>query len=116
MTGIVLRALKKMFTRPIAEETPSATNSNAPDLPTASFTVLPPLRSKHEPVVTVLEDDAIIEHFEPLLVHCPKNTKVLEMLAEAYARKRMFVVEDCPTFCEQLFSNWILGRARKCGL
>jgi hypothetical protein len=35
-------------------------------------------------------DDAIINRFEPLLVHGPKNIKILETLAEAYARKRMF--------------------------
>jgi cytochrome c-type biogenesis protein CcmH/NrfG len=37
-----------------------------------------------------LADDAIIKRFELLLVHCPRNTKILETLAEAYARKRMF--------------------------
>ncbi|HXR07604.1 MAG TPA: hypothetical protein VN765_09760 [Candidatus Acidoferrum sp.] len=37
-----------------------------------------------------MADDAIIKRFELLLVHCPRNTQVLQTLAEAYARKRMF--------------------------
>lgn len=90
--GTVLRALKKMFARHAAEETPSAMNGHAPDQPTASAltTALPPLRPQCKPVAPVLVDDAIIKRFELLLVHCPRNTKVLEMLAEAYARKRLF--------------------------
>lgn len=89
---MVLRALKRIFTRHVAEETPSAMNGHASDQLTASAaaTALPPLRPQGKPVAPVSPDDAIIERFEPLLVHCPRNTKVLEMLAEAYARKRMF--------------------------
>ena len=49
-------------------------------------TALPPPHVQNEPA----EVDAIINRFEPLLVHCPKNTKVIETLAEAYARKMLF--------------------------
>jgi hypothetical protein len=91
-SGTVLRALKKMFARHVVEETSPAKNGHAADQLAASAvtTALPPLRPQGKPVATVSEDDAIIKRFELLLNHCPRNTKVLEMLAEAYARKRMF--------------------------
>jgi hypothetical protein len=89
---MVLRALKKIFARHAAEEAPSATNGHAPDPLTASVltTALPPRRPQHKRVAAVVGDDAIINRFEPLLVHCPRNIKVLETLAEAYARKKKF--------------------------
>jgi hypothetical protein len=91
-SGTVLRALKKRFARHVVEETPPATNGHADgQLPASAVTTaLPPLRPQSKSVATVSEDDAIIKRFELLLIHCPRNTKVLEMLAEAYARKRMF--------------------------
>jgi len=81
-----------MFARHVAEESPLAMKGRTPDQSCASAvtTVLPPLQPQGEPIATVLGDDAIIERYELLLVHCPRNTKVLEMLAEAYARKSMF--------------------------
>jgi hypothetical protein len=90
--GTVLRALKKMFARHVTEETSPAINGHAPGQLAASAltTTLRPLRPQGKPVATVVADDAIIKRFELLLVHCPRNTKVLEMLAQAYARKRMF--------------------------
>jgi hypothetical protein len=90
--GTVLRVLKKMFARQVVVETPPATDGHAADqLPASAVTTaLPPLRLQHEPVATVLEDDAIIKRFELLLIRCPRNTKVLETLAEAHARKGMF--------------------------
>ena len=86
--GMVLRALKKIFARHVAEEAPSAGNGHAPEQPAAEAlaTVLPPPRPQVAPATA----DAIIGRFEPLLVHCPNNTKVLKTLAEAYARKNMF--------------------------
>jgi hypothetical protein len=88
----VLRALKKIFARHVAKEAPSALNGHAPGQPTASAITLapPPPQRRPEPVTAVLVDDAIINRFEPLLVHCPRNIKILETLAEAYARKGMF--------------------------
>jgi phosphopantothenoylcysteine synthetase/decarboxylase len=57
----------------------------------AAFTpALPPLEAQDKPAGAVWADDAIIQRFEPLLVHCPRNAKVLKTLAEAYARKMMF--------------------------
>jgi hypothetical protein len=38
----------------------------------------------------VSAEDVIINRFEALLVHCPRNIKILETLGEAYARKMMF--------------------------
>jgi hypothetical protein len=37
-----------------------------------------------------LSDDALINRFEPLLEHGPRNIKILTIMAEAYARKLMF--------------------------
>ena len=91
--GIVLRALKKLFARHVAEETPTTPNSRAPGQPAASVvaTMFPPLLPQFEPVAAALEDDdTIIKRTELLLVHCPRNTKVLETLAQAYSRKKMF--------------------------
>jgi predicted hydrolase (HD superfamily) len=79
--GTVLGALKKFFARHVAKEAPLALNVYAPDPSTlaALTTALPPPHVQNEPA----EVDAIINRFEPLLVHCPKNIKVLETLAEA---------------------------------
>jgi cytochrome c-type biogenesis protein CcmH/NrfG len=81
-----------MFARPVVEEKTPAMNDRAVEQSAASAatTTLPPLRPQSGPVATDLEDDAIIKRFELLLMHCPRNTKVLEMLAEAHARKGMF--------------------------
>jgi len=85
-------ALKHILARHVAEEAPSAVNNHALDqlIVSAITPGLPPLRPQHGPVPVVSADDAIINRFAPLLVHCPRNIKVLETLAEAYARKRMF--------------------------
>lgn len=37
-----------------------------------------------------LTDDEIIQRYEALVLHCPRNTKVLETLAAAWRRKKMF--------------------------
>jgi hypothetical protein len=50
----------------------------------------PPTRVKPESVTTPAEDDEIIKRFEPLLVHCPRNSRVFKTLAGAYARKMRF--------------------------
>jgi hypothetical protein len=89
---MVLRALKKIFGRRVAEEVPSVVNGPAPAQPVASAITLalPPLEHQQEPAAAVLDDDAIIKRFEPLLLHGPRNTRILQTLAEAYARKSMF--------------------------
>jgi hypothetical protein len=86
--GGELRALKNIFTRHVAEEAPPAVNSHPPDQTAAPelAAALPAPRPQPAPATA----DAIIRRFEPLLAHCPRNTKVLESLAEAYARKGMF--------------------------
>ena len=43
-----------------------------------------------ETVAEAMSDDAIISRYQALLEHCPRNMKVLVMLAEAHARKRQF--------------------------
>jgi hypothetical protein len=88
----MLHTLKKIFTRHVAKEAPSAVNDYAPNqlVPSDITPALPPLRPQHEPDTVVSADDAIIDRFGPLLVHCPKNIKVIETLAEAYGRKMMF--------------------------
>jgi hypothetical protein len=64
-------------------ETSSATSSSAGS----------PLRLFHpqdEAPTDFMTDDAIIARFEPLLLHCPRNIRILTTLGEAYARKMMF--------------------------
>jgi predicted Zn-dependent protease len=84
----VLRSLKSIFARRVADEAPSVVNGHAPAQFTASAhaPILPPLQTALEAGTP----EAIIKRFEPLLVHGPKNIKVLETLAQAYARKTMF--------------------------
>ena len=80
----MLRAFKKLFARHVTEEAPSDVSSHASDRPAAAApTALPP---PPEPIST----DVVISRFEPLLVHAPRNIKVIKTLAEAYARKMMF--------------------------
>jgi cytochrome c-type biogenesis protein CcmH/NrfG len=50
----------------------------------------PPLRPKNAPVAAAPSEEAIIRRFEPLLEHCPRNSRILKTLAEAYARKQLF--------------------------
>jgi pentatricopeptide repeat protein len=66
--GTVLRALQNVAARHVAQQTHAVVA---------------------EPVPAVLADD-VISRFEPLLVRCPRNAKVITTLAEAYARKGMF--------------------------
>ena len=51
-----------------------------------------PLRSTHRTSAAPepISMDVVISRFEPLLVHAPRNIKVIKTLAEAYARKMMF--------------------------
>jgi len=84
----IVRSLKHMFGWHVAKEARSGPNGHVPDHPTDSVlaaALLPPHVQNEQ-----AEVDAIISRFEPLLVHCPKNIKVIETLAEAYARKMMF--------------------------
>ena len=84
----IVRSLKHMFGWHVAEGSTSGPNGHVPDHPTDSVlaaALLPPHVQNEQ-----AEVDAIISRFEPLLVHCPKNIKVIETLAEAYARKMMF--------------------------
>jgi hypothetical protein len=79
--------MKKIFAMPVAPEAPPAVNCPALENPAAALsTILLPPYPQLEPVTT----DAIIKRFEPLLIHCPKNVKILQTLAEAYALKGMF--------------------------
>jgi hypothetical protein len=73
--------------QPVVQEDPPPVNGHVPDRPAGSA-LSPALR--RQPVPAVAADDAIINRFEALLVHGPKNIKFLTTLAEAYARKRMF--------------------------
>jgi hypothetical protein len=75
-----MRSLKQMFARHVTKEAPSAWNSHVPGHP------IPP--PQHQPEIST--PDAIIGLFEPLLVHAPRNTKILTTLAEAYGRKMLF--------------------------
>jgi len=81
-------ALKGVFARHAGEEAHSAVNGHAP----AESAVPPPVAARPplEPQPEPVSPETIINRFEPLLVHAPRNIKVLETLAEAYARKMMF--------------------------
>jgi tetratricopeptide (TPR) repeat protein len=88
----VWRALKNISPSNLAPEVPASPVNPAQEaLPTPSSqaATLLPSRPKN-PQAPVSTDDAIIKRFEPLLVHCEKNTTILKKLAEAYARKMMF--------------------------
>ena len=86
--GTVLRAPKNIFAPHIAKEASSAVKGHAPDRPISADLpmVFPPSRPQLDPATA----DAIIKRFQPLLLHCPRNIKILETLAEAYARNGMF--------------------------
>jgi hypothetical protein len=86
--GTVWRALKNIFARQAAKKASPVVNGHAPGQPAASAlsTELPPPQPQPEPEPA----EEVISRFEPLLVHCPRNIKVIETLAEAYARNMMF--------------------------
>jgi hypothetical protein len=87
VNGTMFRALKSLFTRHVAEEVPSVLHSHAPAQSAVSH--LPPTSQPPQPQPEPDTPDEIIQRFEPFLVHGPRNVKVLETLAKAYARKMM---------------------------
>jgi tetratricopeptide (TPR) repeat protein len=85
--GTVLRALRKLPARFVEEQ--SLPPANNPLTDASSGTTLPPPR-QNKPALAAGADDTIINRFEPLLEHGPRNTKILKTLAGAYARKMLF--------------------------
>jgi tetratricopeptide (TPR) repeat protein len=81
--GTVLRALRKLPARFVEEQANNLATGG-------SFAPIPATPRQNEPVPAAGDDDAIINRFEPLLEHGPRNTKILKTLAEAYARKMLF--------------------------
>jgi hypothetical protein len=75
-----------------ARGSPLSLNGHSSQKPTVSafapaLFLFPP---QNEPATAALTDDAIIQRFEALLVHGPRNIKFLKTLGDAYARKMMF--------------------------
>ena len=81
--GKVMEALRRISAQSVAVQAPTPDKGDVLEGPAASA---------HTPVPATLvsTDDAIIQRFEPLLVHGPKNIRILKNLAEAYARKMVF--------------------------
>jgi tetratricopeptide (TPR) repeat protein len=86
--GAVLRALRELSGQPVAQQEPETANGHTLDK-VAEAASARPLQTPSAPAAASSSDE-VINRFEPLLAHCPRNTKVLQTLAEAYARKLMF--------------------------
>jgi len=86
----VWRAVNNISAAHVPQQTPPleiSAGATKGSVPAHDWAIPQPQR---ETLATISADDASIKRLEPLIVHCPRNTKVLTTLAEAYARKMMF--------------------------
>ncbi len=88
--GSALRGLQNMAAQAHPVEAPAEPPSQPQPAAIAPVLPPPPARKEMKPAIADNGEDAIIERFEALLAHGPKNVKFLITLAAAYAAKDMF--------------------------